>query len=370
MYKGNTVTLGDFKAQGYKYLTFEDAQCDPSWNAAPVLVATNRERLTITHWRAQQFARDHNTVVIRWQSRRKKWDQKPVHPHQVEAAMEDPCFYEYFVKGANGFFTKNVNKDLGLVNSTSATYHSLKVDPIEERHVQQLIRASNPGDIITLEYPPMCINVEVTKTRESSESAREALFDFSLYDNRIDTLNYLIPVSPALSQDSNTIAVRGGEDYLPSRVQFYRRFPLDPGFAITAHKSQGRTMDKVIIALSHNPAPGCSFSYAQLHVAMSRVRRRDDIRLFLNGISDTQKWRSIQYVSLLQPDPSIEFFFDGFRSREGSDANLNWKEDAWDLAKANSAYEAKHPNLRALQQKRSRRRARRKFLKKRPAQSS
>ena len=123
-------------------------------------------------------------------------------------------------------------------------------------------------------------------------------------------------------------------------------------------------MDKVIIALSHNPANSCSFSYAQLHVAMSRVRRKDDIRLFLNGISDAEKWRSIQYIFSLQPESSIEFFFDGFRSRQGDNANFDWKNDAWNLAKANAAYESKHPNLWPLQQKRARKKARRSFLQK------
>src|SRR5277367_775788 len=56
-----------------------------------------------------------------------------------------------------------------------------------------------------------------------------------------------------------------------------RQFPVTLAFAMTINKSQGQTLDKVGIYL---PEP--VFGHGQLYVAMSRVRRRSDVKLKIN----------------------------------------------------------------------------------------
>ena len=48
----------------------------------------------------------------------------------------------------------------------------------------------------------------------------------------------------------------------------YRQLPLKPGWAVTVHKSQGQTFDRVHLELPPTPL----FADGQAYVALSRVR--------------------------------------------------------------------------------------------------
>ncbi len=50
------------------------------------------------------------------------------------------------------------------------------------------------------------------------------------------------------------------------------QFPLQPGYALTIHKAQGKTLDRVIIDIDRG-----TFAHGQLYVALSRTRRKTDM---------------------------------------------------------------------------------------------
>jgi hypothetical protein len=102
----------------------------------------------------------------------------------------------------------------------------------------------------------------------------------------------------------------GPLDFFPvSRVEIENVFPMDIGFAMTIHRSQGRTMGKVILALSKHPNPKNMLTMNGFYVSLSRVRRADDIRFLLERPDD---YTPLQYIEKLRGNDFSRAFFEGF----------------------------------------------------------
>ena len=54
----------------------------------------------------------------------------------------------------------------------------------------------------------------------------------------------------------------------------FKQFPLQLGYALTIHKAQGKTLDKVIIDIGRG-----AFAHGQLYVALSRTRNEEDMHI-------------------------------------------------------------------------------------------
>ena len=66
-------------------------------------------------------------------------------------------------------------------------------------------------------------------------------------------------------------------------IPFQRvQFPVQSAFAITIHKSQGQTLNRVLIYLE-KPV----FQQGQLYVALSRATRKENVKVFVPG----NRWR-------------------------------------------------------------------------------
>ena len=76
---------------------------------------------------------------------------------------------------------------------------------------------------------------------------------------------YRVTVDPATGEEHPT----------PFEVGCFRQLPLLPGYAITIHKAQGMTLNKAIIDRGNRGF----FAHGQCYVAVSRVRRLDDLFL-------------------------------------------------------------------------------------------
>ena len=67
----------------------------------------------------------------------------------------------------------------------------------------------------------------------------------------------------------------GEEHPIPCEIGCFRQLPLRPAYALTIHKAQGMTLKSVVLNRGNR---GC-FAHGQCYVAVSRVRRLDDLYL-------------------------------------------------------------------------------------------
>ena len=287
---------------------------DPlTWYKAPMLVATNRERYNLLEVQARHFALAMHNYVFHWRSKTSCWRGKPEQPAHVEEVIRtDPVFWEYFVKGAVAYGLDNANKPRKIINGTQYTYEELIFsDASQECKARLQMATAACGEVITLEEPPFAIIVQAAALHKDDGWTNLSM------DNEGDKV--VIPMLD-LCRDSKgeSLIVNGGVDYLLSTITVQNRFPLEPGFVITVHKAQGRTLRRIIIALSEWYARKCNFTYVHLYVAMSRVKRGCDIRLLIHtDVGGDVDWDTISYVTTLRPNPAIKAYFTGFKDTEG-----------------------------------------------------
>jgi hypothetical protein len=319
LFEGKQLSVQDFVP--YSNLSQNDLN-NEDWIDAPVLTATNRERYTFTHMLAKARACLRKTVVVRWRAQASsRWQRRPQTEEAREQALQDPAFFEYFVKDCHAYITANINKKLGIVNGAQVRYHSLSFHSDEEQELfEALVRDTPIGEVCTLpaNLRPEAVNVEL----EGIENWPDGL---TLVPGRV-----VIPIGtrPGRSKSSQWIPIPGGStsnghSYRPSRVKVSNFFPIDPGFAITFYKIQGRTLRNLIIALSQRSLAVCSLNYSDVYVAFSRVAQASDIRLLLTDTDGSKE--SIHFVSGLKPDPCTAAFLHGF-----DDDGNHWDLDrAW-----------------------------------------
>ena len=139
----------------------------------------------------------------------------------------------------------------------------------------------------------------------------------------------------------------GGSKFRSSKVELADHFPIEPGFSVTLHKAQvsdqhlyevtsglttslteniltilyikisgeqGRTIRKVILAISEHPNNFIRMKWEGLYVALSRVKFSDDIRLLLR-LGDRS---TMTYISKLKKNAHIKSFFKGYTSLPGT----------------------------------------------------
>jgi hypothetical protein len=247
--------------------------------------------------------------------------------------FDDPCFYEYFVEGADGFITQKLNADFCLVNATPVQYHSLCIDnEYDLASIHATLLHASPGHIITLSVPPVTVNVELFVHGKDREMFDDYQREFLISKSICGSHRVVIPIVQGGSKVTERVVVHGGAEFGCSRIRIKQHFPLELAFAITVNKSQGRTIGHVILALSYNRAQGCNMGLQEIYVALSRVRVRGNIRLLLKGATPAEKRFSLAYINHIRPDITVDSFFAGFQN----DGSKPWTEVEWNQ---NVAYE-------------------------------
>ena len=211
------------------------------------------------------------------------------------------------------------------------TTHSLTFDDIEEyNRIQALVsgdRALPFGSEIEIEEP-LSLNMKIDTSLDGKSISRRRqqqlneLRKFSIL--RLDE-DIVVPITRGMAGGDNyrmyKYSTRNPLDPVAT-AEVSPIFPFDLGFAMTVHKAQGRTIDRVVLDLTCFPTTCGRMEFAAVFVAMSRVRSKEHIRLLkhrqVGFRHDAAK--AYSYLSELRPDKYVMAFYHGFL--QGSNAAM------------------------------------------------
>jgi hypothetical protein len=95
-----------------------------------------------------------------------------------------------------------------------------------------------------------------------------------------------------------------------SEVEIHDTFSFQLGFSMPVHKTQGRTIDKVVLNLHYKSNHRKRLGFDGMFVALSRVRCCSSIPLITHTHTSFEK--AYGYISRLKPAPDVIDFYRGF----------------------------------------------------------
>ena len=171
----------------------------------------------------------------------------------------------YFVAGAPAVLKDNISTANGLANGRTCTLHSLTLEPTDV-HLWPEIMQVAAGCEYRLPRPPLSVNIQLEEST-----------DFLRKNSLVNGLTVLpmkqrskTPRSISLAKST---ANKFKADVSKANLE-YMDHGLDLAFAVTYHKVQGRTLNRVIVDLN---VPS-SVSVAAFYVGVSRVTRQKNMR--------------------------------------------------------------------------------------------
>ena len=313
------ICLHDFKI--YKPLSANDLTKE--FANATFIVSTNRERLNIGYHMAQLYALKNKRPLLRWPLKISGWLNRPLKGQEIDIIEKDPLFYDHFVQGLDGYLNENINVSLLIGNGTKIKYHSLSFKTSDDEiFVSHELEKSKPGEIITLPFAPEFVNVEIEQ-RQLTLDVKRKLNEIKIpLTDGSDKEKIIIPIRPtANAKPSKPIpTLITSKCYLPSRVSVRPMFPIQFGSSMTVEKAQGRTIDKVVICLSKRNIHVCEMDVTSIFVALSRVKKREDLRYLLHD-DDTLK-EQMGYIENLSHEREYFDYLKGFQN-DGLFNNVN-----------------------------------------------
>ena len=178
------------------------------------------------------------------------YKDKP-HTQTGQIAREIPMFV-----GMPIYVSKNLRVDLGLTNGTSGKIKSIHLKNAEKITTETGMHYVdfNDGDCIIVELDD--INVKPLRGLKPNH----------------------IPITKMDTKFQVNLTGQKTKKGNPKKVSVKRsHFPIVPRFSITAHKSQGMTLDKAIVDLVPSDRRSVQINFA--YVPLSRVRRLEDLTI-------------------------------------------------------------------------------------------
>ncbi|CAF4056340.1 unnamed protein product [Rotaria sp. Silwood2] len=247
-----------------------DSLCDSPWNKAPILVFRNEVRTQLNNKAAIHNAAQLGRVPMVCVAQ-DTCNGKPIEdPVLIKKLLElSDSKTEHlpgllpFVPGMPVILTQNIAIELGLINGINGIFRQL---------VYQSDSVS--ADVLSEIFPkntqyihrPLYALIEIAKSKVDSnlEELQPKLIPIPVMEQtcRVDISDILPKDKKPKSNRKAILSIKR------------RALPLVPAYCITTHKSQGQTLNKVVIDLK---LPNETEDIAAVYVPLSRVKRLADL---------------------------------------------------------------------------------------------
>ena len=262
-------------------LSTHDIVRDMKWDFAPIAVTGNPERRIINAYKAKLFGEKNGEPILRWTCKVKKGivRGKPVFRNlDISAVGQVDELVRYFVRGAPCVLSETIESKLNLAKGAVGELlgvawkdHMINIDNL------------SPGEVVDVEQPDFIV----------------------------------------VKIDDRCIAIKGGSARMKlnsKRKITYLQHGCELLFAITYHKTQGATMDAIILSMC--PYDGLSkkilpLTITSLYVGASRVHNINELRALPLTPESAEKLKN------LRRDPLLAQFFNNY------DDNGRWKHDGF-----------------------------------------
>ena len=257
------------------------------WRFATHGVLSNRERMHLNQAMALDWARYHNVPLVKWRLPLGGIVGRALDPEEAKMLYEEePGLWGYWVLGAPCMLSRNVNPLLGLANGSDAVYHSLTFEKSggaystsngeSGRFAGGCTVVPDLGFCeVTLEQPPYSVNVcpVLNEDQRSRYAPGQSL---------VSGPNIVVPIlfDHKANREANKVdlvslkaAMLGLEVKAKATMHM-----VELAFAVTAHKLQGKTKDRLVVSLGARPFKP-DWSIQGLYVLLSRARRLGGLKL-------------------------------------------------------------------------------------------
>ena len=293
---------------GIKTLSAADVD---NFRFATIVLPGNMEREALNWKQTLRWGSIHGEVPVRWRRELTGSTMSALGSDHQETLFSRPsaqCLYQYFVRGAPAYLTENVKPDLGLANGTPIKLLDI-VDSRYNENPSIVPPSLSPGsqfvevnfeEGLRLLYevphlhrkacPRHRTMVERRQGIAEKEACSECLADIE-WERAFGSVS-LCPSSMPSSDETSSLPSekrvifsqgRGSQNecFRVERVDINTKgIPFDMGFALTLHKVQGQTLDKVILCLDSDTTYPSGINFESVYVGVSRVRCENDLRLW------------------------------------------------------------------------------------------
>ena len=284
-----------------KELVLTPGEVRAGWWEVPLGVTSNMERWAHVQKAIHEFAVASGEPVFTWWYATTDDDPsgtaRTAVRHRELLQAECPQLQGFFVRGGPVMIMGNLEVSQQLCNGTMGTFHSFVPPDGFELPANDGADLA-PGTVIELPAPPTSLHVRVCDKGDDGESPRERVVALPLV-----TLAADVPGSRRNPKSNRKPQFR------------YRAHDCQPASALTWHKWQGQTRDRIVVNLECRPkrARGmCEVTPEGVYVVGTRVRTRAGLRLW--PLADPE--RGLDYLRELRWNPFL-ILYEGNYNADG-----------------------------------------------------